>query len=90
MPLWDRHAGLRPGRWVETPPMQASMNYCVEGLIDPAAGLKDRGQDLRIAVWGFRSSGFPTWVVRVRHHRVWTWFVWLRWYSYQGNGPAHP
>ena len=27
---------------------------------------------------------------QVRHSGSWAWFVWLRWYSNQGNGPAHP
>ena len=26
---------------------------------------------------------------QVRHNGSWAWFVWLRWYSNQGNGPAH-
>ena len=26
----------------------------------------------------------------VRQHEKLTWFVWLRWYSNQRNGPAHP
>ena len=25
----------------------------------------------------------------VRQNPSWAWFVWLRWYSNQGNGPAH-
>ena len=27
---------------------------------------------------------------QVRHSGSWAWFVWLRWFSNQGNGPAHP
>ncbi len=27
---------------------------------------------------------------QVRQHGAWAWFVWLRWSSNQGNGPAHP
>lgn len=25
-----------------------------------------------------------------RQNLSWAWFFWLRWYSNQGNGPAHP
>ena len=27
---------------------------------------------------------------QLRHEGTRAWFVWLRWYSNQGNGPAHP
>ncbi len=27
---------------------------------------------------------------RVRHSKSWVWFVWLRWYSNQRNGPVRP
>jgi hypothetical protein len=123
-------------------------HHGIEGLIHPAAGLEDRGQEAAgCAVWGSAgrcrppgwpgcgagsrcgsrvaprcarggrrrsrrrpparsaaaghartSSGISSPAVlpsssgarRVRHHGSWAWFVWLRWFSNQGHGPAHP